>query len=216
VLNNGNPHIAGLKAHEEQPSLKGYSEEGARAAKDSVIHYEPPARAVSDWLATFYHRIPLLQPSLEEVGLGYASDKKHWGCVMDCMSGTVPKGGKEIVFYPDDGQKNVPTTFCDEAPTPLPSTHSGEAGFPVTVTLTGDQSVKQVAITLSGPDGAIVPAHVSTPESPARRDFPQWNTVCLIPKQKLAARKTYMVKFASEVGGKTFSRSWSFTTGSRK
>ena len=60
-----------------------------------------------------------------------------------------------------------------------------------------------------------VTCYVSTPEKPARSDFPDWvqmNTVCGIPAAPLAKNSTYRVELKCTVDGKPFSRSWSFST----
>jgi len=182
VVNKGSPLIEGLKAHEEVKELKEYSEEGARAAKNSVVHYVPPSRAITDWLATFYHRIPLLQPNLKEVGIGYFQQGKDLACGIDCITGVSGENTKDIVYYPNDGQENVPLVFGPEIPSPIPAKHKGPAAFPITVYFASGQKIKAVEVKILGPKEANLPCFVSTPELPAT-SFPQWNTVCVIPSQ---------------------------------
>jgi hypothetical protein len=217
VLNRGNPRIDGLKAHEEDEALKGASKEGAAAGKAAVIHFVKPSQAVSGWLATFYHRIPLLQPALEEVGIGSASDKRETVCLVDCIRGvsykdtTDKKKARPVVYFPEDGQTDVPIAMGPEIPSPLPKDHKGKAGFPITVYFATRQDVKKVAVLVTGSDDMAVPAYVSSPEFPATT-FTQWNTVCIIPKHQLAMDTTYRVKLTCELSGKLFERSWKFTT----
>ncbi len=211
IVNKGNPLVAGLKAHEEQPSLKEYSVEGARAGKASVIHFVPPSRAIADWMGGFYHRVPLLQPGLKEIGIGYYNSGADWACAIMCSAAEGEKTARDVVFYPDDQQKNVPLSLGLEIPSPLPAGHSGTAGFPVTVTFAARQKVKDVTMTLTDAAGTAVPAYVSTPEAPAT-NWPQWNTICLIPKQKLQPGKTYRVQLKCDVAGQPLERSWRFTT----
>ncbi len=65
------PSVQGLGQHEEDPKLEGYTPEGRKAGKASVIANDPhPQDAVDSWLATLYHRIPLLHPSLKRIGFG--------------------------------------------------------------------------------------------------------------------------------------------------
>ncbi len=108
LVNRGHEKTAGLLAHQEFEDLPGYSPEGADAGKRSVIHFVKPTQAIDDWLAAFYHRIPLLQPDLNEIGIGYATDGTYEVSVLIC----VDKGGAKpkipIVYYPAPGQKNVP------------------------------------------------------------------------------------------------------------
>jgi uncharacterized protein YkwD len=67
--NIDHPKSQGLGIHDEDPSLPGYTREGQMAAKGSVIAVLPgPEDAVRMWVATLYHRIPLLRPGLKKVG----------------------------------------------------------------------------------------------------------------------------------------------------
>jgi hypothetical protein len=211
VLNKGNPLIAGLKAHEEQKQLKGYSEAGAKAGKAAVISYVPPSQAVDLWLASLYHRIPLLDPSLEEVGIGYAGGKGAWASAIDCRSGISPRRTRDVVFYPEDGQREVLRYFGREIPSPLPAGHSGAAGFPITVYFAAGQQVRKVSATLTGAGGQRVAVYLSTPEAPAS-SWTQWNSVCLIPQRPLGAGQTYTVSLSCEVSGQPYRRTWRFTT----
>jgi hypothetical protein len=215
LLNRGDPRAEGLKAHEEDDSLKGATKEGARAAKASVVHFGKPAQAAADWMASFYHRVPLLLPTLREVGIGYDGDDKVAVSLVDCISGNSGKRTKDIVYYPEDGQTDVPRTMGREMPSPLPRGHRGPAGFPITASFFADQKVKKVEIALTGPDDKPVAAYVSTPDEPAS-DWLQWNTVCIIPKEELAAGTMYKVALTCELSGKPFTRTWSFTTAKKK
>ncbi len=47
-----------------------------------------PQGCVENWMATLYHRIPLLQPDLERIGFGHARIGDHkWACVLDTGNG---------------------------------------------------------------------------------------------------------------------------------
>jgi hypothetical protein len=152
----------------------------------------------------------LLGPTLKEVGIGYYQSGE-WACAIDCLSGTTNKAGKDIVFFPEDKQENVPLLFGFEMPSPIPSGHKGDAGFPITITFAQRQKVAKVEVKVSGPNEADVPVYVSTPESPAT-SFTQHNTVCVIPRQPLAKATTYQVTLRCDVSGKPYTRTWRFTT----
>ena len=65
LLNSNDPLTHGLGMHEEDPKLPGYTAEGQRTGKRSVVASGmPPPSAVDDWMATFYHRIPFLERRL--------------------------------------------------------------------------------------------------------------------------------------------------------
>lgn len=212
VVNKGNPKIAGLKAHEESKDLKEYSEAGAKAAKASVIHFVPPSAAIHGWLASFYHRVPLLQPGLTEVGVGFHNEGTDWACCIDCITGT--KNGQNnqpVVYYPADGQIDVPLEFGGEIPDPLPAGHKGPAGFPLTITFTQQQNIRMVEFKLRDSQQADVPVYLSTPEKPAT-SWEQWNSVCVFPQKPLAKGKTYEAELTCLMDRKPYKQTWKFTT----
>jgi uncharacterized protein YkwD len=91
--NARSPVIRGMGIHKEDPSLPGATAEGARAGHAAVIAIllDPPS-VVEGWMATLYHRIPLLTPDLQRVGFGHARmDGPKWACVLDTRNG---KAGK--------------------------------------------------------------------------------------------------------------------------
>src|SRR5262249_27278533 len=67
AINKDHPLTKGLKSHEEHEELKGYTPEGAKAAKRSVIARgsSTPPELTNAFLASFYHRMALLEPSLK-------------------------------------------------------------------------------------------------------------------------------------------------------
>jgi hypothetical protein len=211
AANEGHPLVQGLRAHEENEKLEGYSKEGARVAKKSIIHFAAPSRAIDGWMATFYHRMPLLQPKLKEVGIGYFSEEARHVCCVDCITGLTGEDVKDVVVYPGEGQRGVPVSFGPEIPNPLPAEHKGAAGFPITIYFTRKQKITNVEVKVLGPNDANVSCFVSTPESPATSFF-QWNTLCAIPKQSFATGTPYQVELSCKVNGKPYSRSWRFTT----
>lgn len=66
-------HGGPMLSHEEDLSLPYASEEGNRAGLDSVLSYgrENVAAAIDGWINTLYHRLPLVHPGLERVGVAY-------------------------------------------------------------------------------------------------------------------------------------------------
>ncbi|HEY7153900.1 MAG TPA: CAP domain-containing protein, partial [Gemmataceae bacterium] len=88
-LNEKRPAAHGLAVHREDMDLPGATAEGARAAKESVIAVVlDPRTCVEGWMATLYHRIPILAPNLERVGFGHASmSSRKWACVLDTGNG---------------------------------------------------------------------------------------------------------------------------------
>lgn len=217
-INDGNPKLEEMGVHEEKPGMPGWTEEGAKCAPNCNIWWGNPDEAVEKWMATFYHRVPLLATKLAKIGVGKKDGTRRGDVmVLDCLSGYDDTRADEpkLVLYPAPDQKNVPRAFAGETPDPLPAGSRGTAGYPVTFTAF-DASKREIAnvtvARLLGPDGKEVPCHLSTPQAPARADFTQWNTVCLIPKDSLSAKTRYTVEIKCTVGGEAVEKTWSFTT----
>jgi uncharacterized protein YkwD len=87
VRNAEHPSVAGLGAHDEDPKLPGYTEAGRKAGRMSVINTAAPLPALENWIATLYHRLPLLDPKLKVIGIGFARDERgDWRTVVDVHS----------------------------------------------------------------------------------------------------------------------------------
>src|SRR5436190_21311668 len=73
VRNVDHPSTEGLGLHSEDAKLPGYTKEGERAGKASVIFLGLEGTAAVDgWIGSLFHRIPLLQSRLRKVGYGVA------------------------------------------------------------------------------------------------------------------------------------------------
>ena len=81
----GHPSAQGMGVHDEDPSLPGFSTAGKKAGGASVIAVLPaPRDAVAQWMATLYHRVPLLDPALRRIGYAQARYAAgEWITVMD-------------------------------------------------------------------------------------------------------------------------------------
>jgi hypothetical protein len=208
----------GLSAHLEDPKATGYTEEGARAGKRSVISpfapHETPLEAVESLMATLYHRVGLLHPALADTGIGWAYRRDGLGFLVMDVGGSDGKADPKVwpVVYPVNGQQEVPLDFAlgsKEVPNPIPD-DGREAGYPVTIQVPErkGRGFDGEARLFSG--STEVEAWVSTPDNPARADWPQPGVLCLIPKQKLKPKTTYTVRFSDRISG--LSKEWSFTT----
>jgi uncharacterized protein YkwD len=217
IRNDGHPSTEGLGAHDEDPSLPGYTPEGARAGKASDIGQVPPVPNMVNMLGTFYHRVPLLHPDLKKIGVGWKekADGKGFGWgVIDCNSGVGAKdpSSPRVVVYPADGQKDVQRMFDNELPDPIPPGEDHDCGTAITISWFregkiggGDMKVRI--------GGEAVDGYLSTPERPARKDHGNGSTICFIPKDALPANAKVEVSATATVDGKPFTKSWSFTTG---
>lgn len=174
-----------------------------------------PLAAIDGWMASLFHRVPILDPSLKQVGLGYAKGGKWgWVCLLDVISGR-GGGGKTRgpVLYPVAKQADVPLRFGGEIPNPIPDDGDKQAGYPITVTFGDGVRVKDVVATLKEGNRPIE-VWLSTPEKPADARY-QRNTICLIAKDPLKPRTAYTVTVQANAGGKPFAQTWTFSTGSR-
>ncbi|MEK7867592.1 MAG: CAP domain-containing protein [Planctomycetota bacterium] len=217
-INDGSPKLDGMGVHEEKPGMPGWSDEGAKCAPNCDIWWGEPDKAVERWMATFYHRVPMLATRLAKVGMGKKDGTKLGTVlVLDCQSGVDETRADEptIVLYPAPDQRDVPHAFAGETPDPLPAGTKGTAGYPVTFTAYDGAAHGITDVTVArllGPDRKEVPCHLSTPQAPARADITQWNTVCLIPKGSLSGKTKYTVEITCKLGGETVEKTWSFTT----
>ncbi len=209
VLNKDNPLTSGMSAHKEFPQLKAYSKEGEVAGKNAVINYIKLTDAVTGWVQTFYHRIPLLQPNLKEVGIGYYEKDGYVVSLIECISGTKGEYSKDIVCYPNENQIEVPLQMGPEIPHPVGE--QGNYGFPITIYFTKWQNVINVNFKLTDSNNKVIDCYVSTPEKPATY-FDQWNSVCAIPKTPLSADTKYIVTVTCSVNGTTFKKMFNFQT----
>ncbi|MFO0878747.1 MAG: CAP domain-containing protein [Gemmataceae bacterium] len=89
VKNVDHPKVQGLGIHDEDNSLPGYTPEGAEAGPASVIAIiSDPGDSVENWMATLYHRIPLLDPRVKRIGYGQAQHpQRGWVTVLDSSRG---------------------------------------------------------------------------------------------------------------------------------
>ncbi len=221
--NSRRPEATGLNAHKELKELPGYTDEGAAVAPNSVIQIfggkKDLVTAVDSLMATLYHRVAMLEPRLTEVGVGWAFDADGVPVVVMHVR-TLHGKAQGPVVYPGDGQKELPLEFGQgsrETPDPVPDLKA-QAGYPISIQWDEQAGWKPVGGTaVVRCDGKEIACWVSTPEKPARSDFEQEAVVGIIPKEKLAPGKTYVVEFkcARSDDKKEWSRSWSFTTATK-
>jgi hypothetical protein len=210
AINSQSPLVGGMEAHKENSKLQGHTEEGAAAGANSVIHYVKPSEAIVGWIATFYHRLPLLQPALKEIGIAYYEGEDRTVSLIDCISGANGSQKLPIVYYPGEDQADVPPAMGPEIPHPMES--PGSYGFPITIYFSEYQDVKEVYFKLLDNLGKPVACRVSTPEEPATY-FTQWNSICAIPEEPLLPHIRYTVRMACTLDGVRIKKEYGFTTG---
>jgi hypothetical protein len=216
VRNVDHPSTQGLGLHTEDVKLPGYTKEGERAGKASVIFLGLEGSAAAEgWIGSLFHRIPLLQSRLKKIGYGVArGGPAKVTVVLDATNGLGVGKDAPAVFYPAEGQKDVPVAFSPEIPDPIPESEDKKAGYPLTVIFGEGGLVKDVKASLKDASGTEVAFWLSTPEKPAAADY-QRNTVAMIPKEPLRPMTAYTVTVAARVSGKAWLKTWSFTTAER-
>jgi hypothetical protein len=216
VKNVDHPSTRGLGLHSEDPKLPGYTKDGERAGKASVIFLGLEGEdAVEGWMGSLLHRIPLMQARLKKIGYGAArGGPAKVTVVLDATNGTGPGKDAPVVIYPADGQADVPLRFSPEIPDPIPESADKKAGYPATAVFAEGALVKDVKASIKDASGAEVPFWLSSPEKPAAADY-QRNTVGLIPKEPLRPATAYTVTIAAVVRGKPWLRTWTFTSAAK-
>lgn len=213
VKNVDHPSTQGLGLHNEDPKLPGYSKEGERAGKASVIFLgKEGADAVEGWIGSLLHRIPLMQSRLRRIGYGVArGGPAGVTVVLDATNGMAPGRDAPVTLYPADGQKDVPLRFVQEIPDPIPESPDKKAGYPVTAIFSEGALVKDVRGAIKDAAGNDLSIWLSSPEKPAAADY-QRNTIGIITQEPLKPSTTYTVTMSARVTGKAWSKTWTFTT----
>jgi hypothetical protein len=219
-------------AHEEYPDHAGFDAEGAWAGTHAVIApgVKDGRDALACWMATYFHRLPLLDPNL--VRIGFACEK---GCaILDCGSFVRPaerivQEGEPpppkdprfwAVVWPPPGMNDVPTRCGAELPPPVVGVETSTLGYPITFQLDRNyfrsRTEVDLALHLGNADGALVPCHVTTPTAPTNPQLVPQYAWCLLPTGPLRSGASYTVTGAIRVIAADvakFDVQWSFRCG---
>lgn len=211
AMNKENPIAQSMSPHYENDTLPFATQQGKEAGLASCMAYTEPVNSITEFMSTYYHRMPLIDPNTTEVGIGYYTYDGYTVCCVDMRSKWQWNNDTlSMVVYPPVNGTNVPLYFQDERPNPIPDTIDN-AGFPITVQIFGRQQITQVKAVLKDDKGKVLNCVLSTPEEPLT-SFPQYNDVCIIPIQPLAAGTTYTIYYTCLLNGKAFRRQWKFST----
>jgi len=216
VLHRGTHAMYHLNAHLQDPKLEGATAAGAACGAHADLSHsvENIADAVHGWMASLYHRQPVIAPYNGRIALGYA--KLPGGNYAVALRFVMAPYDRRLypVAYPGDGNTNVPIDFHSEVPNPLPRVPY--AGHPFTLVFPAYDPVTNVAASLVDDAGEPVPIFLSTPEQPAT-EYSQNNhgIVGLIPQKPLRAGARYTATVTASWKDQTLTRSSTFTTAPR-
>jgi hypothetical protein len=212
-------HIEYMKAvkqltHAEDKNHPKYTEDGAKAAMGSCLGQGStnPVEAIMGQLNCFLHRIPLINPEVENVSFcfdgGFAA--------FDYRDGEPRKfEWKGPIAYPADKAADFgPSWSGNEGPCPIPggTPPKGGVGQPVTLTFAPSDKVSDGKITLTDA-GKDVEGWVSAPDKPAVEMFgDNLHTICFIAKTPLKHKTAYTAKATATVNGQPFEKTWKFVT----
>ncbi|MCB9738047.1 MAG: hypothetical protein H6747_02190 [Deltaproteobacteria bacterium] len=170
--------------------------------------------AITGWMETLYHRLPLIDPGSVDVGYGAAAVGKARTEVM--VFGAGKAANDPIVVWPFPGQTGVPKGWSgNESPQPPPPTSGYPSGPIVTARLPAGSTVQEhgiAAVGASGPAATSLPhVFLSTKNDPELAKFDA-RSVALYAEEPLAGGTVYEVwlEIAGASGSDTLR--WRFET----
>lgn len=192
---------------------------GLRSRGEIVIGYlatgsEPqPWEFVNDTLNSLYGRMFLLDPRIQQMGLGYSTEPAGQRRVMVLDMAVLPGSTVDGVVWttwPRDGATSLPTRLRASSMKPLDAGLT--EGYPITVHAARAVAVSRFTLSTAA-DGTAVEATVLTSAND-RHGFLADGEAALVPHAPLAAGTTYRVEFSGSAGAAPLNLVWSFTTAS--
>jgi uncharacterized protein YkwD/Tfp pilus assembly protein PilF len=214
-FNGALPSIRDLGIHKEEATGQGYTGDNVltraqhfgypqRSMAEVITHRSEPVGAVTDWIDSVYHRIPLLRADLVELGYGDAYLGPMTVQVMDMSYRETATG--RIIVYPAANQTNIPTAFNgNEIPDPAPNA-SYPIGYPVTATFDRNAKVTIGAFHFRDPSGTDLPGVTLPPGSETENSF------AYLANVPLKAGTTYTADLTYTLNGVAGHKTWRFTT----
>ena len=166
--------------------------------------------AVRGWMATVYHRLPLVSPTGEHFGYGAAKQGNN-ACETMNFSARGPRNQDPIVVYPWPGQGDVDTSWSgNEGPQPPPPPGGYPSGPVITARVPGVTAWGPH--TLEDKDGNLI-KHVflDSTNDPNMQKFDRLS-MAMYSNEPLIAGETYTVRVTITVGAKEQTLAWRFTT----
>jgi tetratricopeptide (TPR) repeat protein len=218
--NAASPALLDLGIHREATGGLGYTGDNvltraqhfgypAHSMTEDITHRESPSAAVTDWIDSVFHRIPILRADLLEAGYGDASLNLAPLAVqvLDMAYRPAARNPGLIVVYPAPDQTDVPAAFFgNEIPDPAPNA-AYPIGYPITATFDRSASVSIQTWQLSTSTGQPVAGIHLLPDNPEME-----NSFGFLANTPLAALTQYTMALSGTINGVPFQKSWRFTT----
>lgn len=174
--------------------------------------------ALTDLIATVYHRVGLMMQSPRDIGIAVGNDQFQTMVVTFGYTTTQQKNASDYFgAYPADKQTNVPRVAYIETPNPFPEITYAEfntkTSFPITVVTEANSTLAVSAFTVTEA-GQSTPLDVRlmTKETDPNK-MTQANTASIIGKAPFKPNTSYTVRFVGANNGVTLTKTWTFTTG---
>jgi hypothetical protein len=179
------------------------------AYTETSYSYNNPAIAIPGWLATVWHRIPLIDPWSTDMGYGGGPRCD----IIDIGRGMASVPTDTIAVYPYDGQINVPPSWSGREAPSAPAPPSGfPSSYPINI-YAKDISITEHIMTKDGDDTPLEHLFVDA-STPAIGYMGLYlsNTV-FIYGAPFEANTKYRVRMVGTYAGGALNVEWSFTTG---
>lgn len=205
----------------------GYTSSASAANVGEVINYtlDDGTTQIDDLMSTPYHRYPLMQFAVLDLGVGRAVSTTHAGfaSLTVNMGRRMPalQGAPSVPFvvWPLDGSTGVRTRMVPESPDPIPENNGSPAGYTVSVQVNEALRTLEVSsFTLIDASGSMVPVKLLTRATDANLNGLGYYAA-IVPRTPLAANTTYTAtvvgsyRFANSTTSAPINKTWSFTTG---
>lgn len=219
-LNFGDPSLAGMGLHYEDPAKPGFTgtdfsararQAGYSGSINENIGLSGSLLVTVDWsLDTINHRLTLIDPRYTDVGFGVVNDGKVRIEVIDL--GTIQwRSTIEPAWepWPPPDATNIGLRFDGEGNNPIAGL-SFPTGYPITLKYNGAGTIKYTGAKLTT-GGASSPAEVPI-IAQAGTGFITRNTYMVLGRAPLLAGTTYTIAISGTIDANPFTRTWSFTT----
>jgi uncharacterized protein YkwD len=168
-----------------------------------------PTRAVSTWVNSVWHRIPVLSPWVTELGYGAATR-----CDTIDFGRGKPLPDTTIVVYPYDTQTDIPIAFdgSREGPMPpTPSTGKWPSGPPISL-YAKKLVIADHVLTKDGDTTPITHTWLAAATADAMFKGFLTDVVFMYPDSPLTAATKYRVHLTGTTVAGPLDREWTFTT----